>query len=395
MSTIDKRAVLPAAPAIGDRPAEPGRAGRRMAMTARRRGGHGLLPAEAALFEEMLDAWRARRRGTLRHTEPAVQDGIATVREFTDHAGVPAWRWTEDHFDAWCGHLGLERRLVPSSQRKYQTAIHTFLDYVSKNPGLCNRAMQQFGARPVQIVHPENSIPHVLPRETVTARRRLSQDEMTRLFTQLEKAIAEAARFRGKDLLPLMRDKALFFTMYVLGLRSAEVRGLDVGSLHPRTGVSELGRFGQAIVFGKGSRGSGPKIRDVPVQNPVLPDVLDWYCERVRPLFLHRADPNEQALFLSERGRRLSKTGLATRLALALDRAGLGGMGFSPHALRRTMASDLSRQLSGEAVRRSLGHAHLSTTALYVEFDDEVIQEETDAHVRRLIEAAKRRKDGR
>lgn len=393
MSTTDQRANILSYPVVPAVPARRSAASRRAAAMARSRGGRGMLPVETTLFDEMLEAWRVRRIGALRHTAETVAFGLGTVREFTDHAGVPPWRWTEDHFDAWCEHLGVERRMTPGSQRKYQTAIRMFLDYVSTNPTLCNRSMQRFGARPVQIVHADNSIPHVLPRETVTARRRFSQDEMSRFFKGLEDSIAEAARFRGKDLLPLMRDKVLFFTIYVLGLRSAEVRGLDVDSFHARTGFSEFGRSGQAIVFGKGSRGSGPKIRTVQVQNKALPEMLDWYCERVRPHFLHRADPNEKALFLSERGRRLSKTGLATRLALALDRAGLGDQGFSPHALRRTMASDLALSISNEAIRRLLGHANETTTALYVEYDDKVIQSEVDAYVRRQIDAARRQRE--
>lgn len=394
MSTVDPRPSPPASvPDRQLRATRPSAESRLVARQARQGGGRRLRPDEAALFEEMLGAWRAKRIGAQRHTVEAVEDGIATVRDFVDHAGTAPWNWTEDDFDRWCCHLGLERGLTPATQRKYQNAIKSFLGYVSTNTGICNRTMRDFGVRPMQIVNEENSIPHVLDRETVTARRRLSQDELSRLFGALDDAIAEAGRFRGKDLLPLMRDKAMFFTIYTLGLRSAEVRGLDAGSFHPRTGFTEFGRFGQAIVFGKGSRGSGPKARTVQVQNPALPPMLEWYCGRVRPKFLTFADFNEQALFLSERGRRLSRTALATRLTLALDRAGLAGMGFSPHALRRSSASDLARGMSGQAVQHFLGHAHMSTTAGYVEFDDEFIQGQADAHVRRQIEAATRRKE--
>lgn len=151
----------------------------------------------------------------------------------------------------------------------------------------------------------------------------------------------------------------------------------------PNRDLPELGDFGFARVTGKGSSGSGPKQRTVPVLNPALPKILAWYLAQVRPFLLKKADPNEKALFLTERGTRLSSSALDNRFQNAVELAGMDGRGFTPHSLRHSLISEVQQQsLSLEATRRLAGHAFACTTQDYTHVGDRAVQAEIAQYVR-------------
>ena len=330
---------------------------------------------DEALVCQMLKAYSDRRLGAQRHREKSVARDLRVIREFLAFCRTSPWRWTEQDFERWCCALAA-RKIAVSTQRHYQGAIRVFLQYLSENVKFQTDVRRQYGVSLTQICHADNCIPHVVERELARERPWFTHDEIDRLFDALDDAIAEAARFGGKDLRPLQRDKAMFFLIYVGALRVSETLGLNVGSFHPNPELPKLGQYGFITVSGKGSRGSGEKQRTVPVTHPSLPDALLWYIETVRPRFLAHANPNEQALFLSERGRRLSLSGLEDRFQRAMERAGLNGRGFSPHALRHTSNSHELYYLSGKARQRKLGHTFAATTQLYTHVPDEFVRRE-------------------
>ena len=91
------------------------------------------------------------------------------------------------------------------------------------------------------------------------------------------------------------------------------------------------------------------------------------------------ARPDEPALFVSNRGTRLSDSQVRTRLqGLARD-AGLA-TGVHPHMLRHSFASHLL-QSSGDlrAVQELLGHASITTTQVYTKLDFQHLAKVYDA----------------
>src|SRR3954449_8716851 len=125
----------------------------------------------ATLLKEMLDAYQTRRVGSLRHTRKSVDRDVAVISDFLSFTRQPPWDWTEEAFERWCEHLGIERRLAPASQRHYQSAIRNFLAYLTDNVKFMNEVRRLFNLDLVQICHRENCIPHVSDREIRTERR--------------------------------------------------------------------------------------------------------------------------------------------------------------------------------------------------------------------------------
>ncbi|MFI5025337.1 MAG: tyrosine recombinase XerC [Solirubrobacterales bacterium] len=150
-----------------------------------------------------------------------------------------------------------------------------------------------------------------------------------------------------------LRDRAMLELAYSCGLRCEEIVNLDLGALDFETE--------QLRVLGKGS-----KERLVPVGEPAQ-CALRRYEERGRRVL--SGDPDEQALFLSKSGRRLSSSDVTRRLSLWVRGAALAG-GVSPHSLRHSFATHL---LEGGAdlrtIQELLGHASISTTQVYTRVD--------------------------
>ena len=349
---------------------------------------HALAPEDAKLFDDIIDAWTRRRVGSLRHTEKAVSRDVAVVRDFAAHSGLPPWLWDEDAFDDWCDHIGLERKLARATQRHYQSSIRTFLEYLSTNVKFRNDIRRTYGVEPRQICTEENCIPHTVENESETERRAFTHEEIERFFDGLRRASVEAGRFRTKDYNPLRRDRGLFFTLYSAGLRISEGLGLNLTSFAPNPNLPELGQYGFIKVWGKGSRGSGPRFRTVPVTHPDFPELIDWYITKVRPEFLHRADPNEQALFLSERGTRLKISSAEARFKVATRHSGLEGENLTPHCLRHSSVTHESLRLSMEAVRRKHGHSSAAVTQGYMHVPDVMVDDEISGVVSREIDDA-------
>ena len=161
------------------------------------------------------------------------------------------------------------------------------------------------------------------------------------------------------------RDAAIVELLYGSGLRVGELVGLDVA---PHADTERLGRgwidleAAEAHVLGKGR-----KRRSVPVGRAALRALQAWLALRAQPFAADRAvDP---ALFLNQRGRRLSAQTAWQRLRQRSQQAGLATP-VHPHMLRHSFASHLL-QSSGDlrAVQELLGHASIASTQVYTRLD--------------------------
>ncbi len=347
---------------------------------------------DAQLTGDILDAYR-KRRESLRHRETSIARDLAVIQDFLSYVGKPIWHCVEEDFECWSAHLGIERSLAVSSQRHYQGVIHGLFEYIVQNPRFSSAIHQLYGIRVIQICTSENMIPHVQDRELKSEREALTYDELQKLFDAIHNAAIQAKRFASKEQYPLLRDKAMFFMTYVTGFRLSEVIGMNIGSFSPNPRIPEMGNYGFCTAWRKGSKGSGKKFQNVPLTHPSIPEMMDWYIQKVRIVFLMKADPNEKALWLSERGDRIGRSAFAERLKKCLAYAGLEGRGFTPHCIRHTSVTHEGMQMSMEANRIKHGHSFAATTQGYFHVADEFVDKELASVTRSNIEKIKKMRE--
>ncbi len=339
------------------------------------------LPADQAdLLEQIIAGYWARRCGAKNYKESSVEGDLVVVSDLIHHSGKAPWFWEEADFEGWCLSLGTERDLAVASQRKYQLAIKTFLDYLCTTQAFVNTIHTQYGIRPRQICHSGNMIPHVLDRELASPREMMSKAQLERMLLAVGEAIDIAENFRSKSYHPLRRDYAMFAIMYHLGLRASEARHLDIDHFVFDGGSG----CAFANVTGKGSRGSGPKHRNVPILSPQAAKLIVWYIEEVRPSLTNPKHANERAMFLSERGSRISRGSIGNRFRNALTLAGMDLLELTPHSMRHGSITNIQMEgLSTEASRRFAGHEHASTTQRYTHVGDDFVLDQFQQFIRR------------
>jgi integrase/recombinase XerC len=162
---------------------------------------------------------------------------------------------------------------------------------------------------------------------------------------------------------PQLRDQAMFELMYSSGLRLAELVALDTDD-----GRLDL-RQGEVTVTGKGS-----KTRSVPVGARAREALRRWLAQRAQ-----MASPQERALFVGARGKRIAPRVVHARLKVLARRRGLR-MPVHPHVLRHSFASHVLQSSQDlRAVQEMLGHSSISTTQVYTHLDFQALAKVYDA----------------
>ena len=149
-----------------------------------------------------------------------------------------------------------------------------------------------------------------------------------------------------------IRDKAILELIYSSGLRLSEVISLDVDD------IDFIDRILTVI-------GKGKKTRNIPVGKYAIRALEDWLKNRQNLI----KSNDEKALFVSNRGKRISPRSIQERIKKWAKKQGLLGH-VHPHMLRHSFASHILES-SGDlrAVQELLGHADISTTQVYTHLD--------------------------
>lgn len=177
----------------------------------------------------------------------------------------------------------------------------------------------------------------------------ISPDDIERLL----RAPAEESGAKAE------RDLALLETLYASGMRVTELVSLDLADI-------ELSHDnGQIRVKGKKPNA---KERLIPISGSAV-KALKRYISSGREQLAH--DPNEQALFLNNRGQRLTRQGLWLIIKHYVEAVGISAE-VTPHTLRHSFAAHkLSQGKSLQDIQKLLGHANISTTQVYAHLNQE------------------------
>ena len=165
----------------------------------------------------------------------------------------------------------------------------------------------------------------------------------------------------------VVRDHAILELLYASGLRLAELISLNIADINWQE---------QSLrVLGKGK-----KERRCPFGGQAAKILKKWLKCREK---LIKSDEN--ALFINNRGGRLSASGVRLRIQQLCRDKGISQRVY-PHLMRHSFASHmLEASQDLRAVQELLGHAHLKTTQIYTHLDFQQLAKTYDAaHPRAL-----------
>jgi len=161
-----------------------------------------------------------------------------------------------------------------------------------------------------------------------------------------------------------IRNKAIIALFLNTGLRLSELWSLDITCIHDT----------DLTVIGKGN-----KERRVYLNSKVIP-VLEEYLKQ-RPEAKLKKDAN--ALFISERGFRISKNAIRNVCKGAISNAELNPnhkKGIAVHTLRHSYATNIYQDGKTDIreLQVILGHANIGTTELYTQVSQEQLKKQAE-----------------
>jgi integrase/recombinase XerD len=152
-----------------------------------------------------------------------------------------------------------------------------------------------------------------------------------------------------------LRDKAMLELLYSTGARVSELINLNAADISTVTSDNQISTTVKL-------KGKGGKERVVPIGSFAVKAVND-YLTISRPNLVKVS--TQRALFLNQRGGRLSRQSAWNVVTANAQRAGVADQ-VSPHSMRHSFATHL---LDGGAdirvVQELLGHASVTTTQIY------------------------------
>lgn len=157
-----------------------------------------------------------------------------------------------------------------------------------------------------------------------------------------------------------LRDRAIIELFYSSGLRLSELVNVTIDAVNLEERMIRI-------------TGKGGKTRVVPLGSKAR-DALQAYLNRERPKLQAIRTGNE--VFLSHRGRRLTRQRIWQMLRERALLAGLNPEKIHPHLLRHSFATDLlGNGADLRVIQEMLGHADISTTQIYTHVDQKRLKE--------------------
>ena len=286
--------------------------------------------------EEFL-SWLAVERGRAANTITAYRRDLTSYEEFLRGRGLALAEVTEPVVEDYVAFLRAAGR-KPSSVARAMVSVRSLHRFCVDEGAATSDPTGEVGTP---------RVPQGLPKA-------LSEDEVERLL----------AAVVGDDAVA-RRDRAILELLYGAGLRISELVGLSLPDLDLDAGTLRA--------LGKGS-----KERVVPVGRLARAALMAWLDRGGREVmvparFARRGDA--EAVFLNQRGGRLSRQGAWAMVRRYGDRVGLGER-LTPHVLRHSCATHmLDHGADIRVVQELLGHASIATTQVYTRVSTERLRQ--------------------
>lgn len=274
-------------------------------------------------------------------TVRAYRDDLAELKEFLSiYFGTPEWSWEGVDrlaIRSFMGDCATRRRLSKRSIGRKLSSVRALFRFL--------HVEERIAANPARSVR--------APKRERTLPAFLTLEQMQSVLGSAEARAMEGG-FRG------VRNLAIVELFYSAGLRVSELQQINLADLDV---VADRLR-----VMGKGR-----KERIVPVGRLAVRALRNYELRRDETL-ANATGGDRRALFISERGKRLSVRQIQNVVVGFLDQVSEDS-GHSTHSLRHSFATHLvDAGADLMAVKELLGHASLSTTQIYTHTSKERLQ---------------------
>ncbi|WP_203332712.1 site-specific tyrosine recombinase XerD [Planococcus beigongshangi] len=280
-------------------------------------------------------------------------------------------KYAKDALDDYLQFLRVERGLALNTLTSYERDLKSYLQYLKE-------VEQLDSLRRVERIHILNHLSHLkettmssrtvarhissirsfhqfLIRERIVEKDPTVHLEMPQMDRKLPNVLSieeVEALIEAPDTSKAngIRDQAMLELLYASGMRVSECINLDLEDVNLTMGFVRC--------FGKGG-----KERIIPLGKSALDSCRD-YLSRARSE-LSKPGITADALFINQRGKRLTRQGFWKLLKQHAQKAGIQKE-LTPHTLRHSFATHLIENGADlRAVQEMLGHADISTTQIY------------------------------
>lgn len=310
------------------------------------------MNSNCTLLRRYLESLQHERKLST-HTVTAYARDLAELTTFSDSIACTLTDITAAHIRKCTSQLHANGLNARSIARKL-SAWRGFYDWLSDHTPMASNPVQGIKA----------------PRKSKPLPKALAADDAVRLVSQ-------ANPVKRVDAPTQLCNLAMFELLYSSGLRISELVNLDIQFYKEGTYQSQGwidSKEAEVFVTGKGN-----KMRSVPVGKPALDAIARWLLVRAGIAKPQPEVHHTYALFLTERGTRMSARVAQLRLKAHGNALGLP-TDVHPHVLRHSFASHVL-QSSGDlrAVQELLGHASIAATQVYTSLDFQRLAQVYDA----------------
>ena len=269
-----------------------------------------------------------------------------------------------------------DKKLSENTLQSYRRDIEQYEEYVTKNKINYLKATDETITKYMQYLRDENKKESTISRSLASIRsfyqylirvKKVKKDPtLTIESPKINKRVPNILTSKEVELLldqpkdvdlKGTRDKAMLEFAYATGMRVTEMISLNMDDV----------MLDEGYVVCKGRS----KSRNIPLGTMSL-KALKEYVEDARPYLIK--DENEEALFVNVNGTRLTRQGFWKIVKYYKEQAHID-KDITPHVLRHSFATHLLQNGADlKAIQTMLGHSDISSTQVYMQFQDPAIK---------------------
>lgn len=264
-----------------------------------------------------------------KNTLESYQRDILQYKEYIDENKIHYTKIKTEEISDYMKYLE-EMNKKASTISRHLASIRLFYQYLLKN-----KIIKEDPTKGIQAPKIEKKTPNIL-----------SSEEVSLLLDQPS----------GEDLKSI-RDKAMLEIAYATGMRVTEIISLNINDVD----------LSSSSVICKNEN----KQRIIPLGKLSL-KALQEYISKSRPNLIK--NENEQALFVNINGKRLTRQGFWKIIKFYKEQAHITKE-ITPHVLRHSFATHLLQNGADlKSIQTMLGHSDISSTQVYMQFQDDTIK---------------------